>query len=551
MTVPAFDDPARVEAARPEQPPAAEATRRAPIALDARGVGVRYPGCASWVLRGINLRVERGERVGLVGPSGGGKTTLLRALEGTAPMLEGGVQSDGGVALVYQDLRLVNEQSVLDNVCAGALGELPAWGGAWRYGAAVRARAMDLLGDLGLARLAGRRAGSLSGGQRQRVAIARALCARPGVVLADEPLSALDPENSRRILDVLRGLQDKHGFALVISTHDPSIAPDFFDRVLRVRDGELADASAEFAARPRPQAGPPSFPAPIEVLRDGEAIAPKEAEGPQDDAHAGESSWARVAGWAGFVVLLGAALAWSVSGLGLDRGSFAGAVDGMRDFAARMLPGSWQEFVELPWASLFASLLQTIQMALVGTVVGIALSLPLAVMASRQTGPWFVRWPVRFLLNMVRTVPAIFWALLFVAFAGLGPVAGVMALAAYSVGYLTKFFYETLEDADDRPAKALRALGASRLQAFARAILPTARPGLLGACLFVFEYNIRSASVLGVVGAGGIGQDLMYYIEWRQFPAAVAGLAMILAVVVALDAVSQWQRKRLALQRGL
>ncbi len=93
---------------------------------------------------------------------------------------------------------------------------------------------------------------------------------------------------------------------------------------------------------------------------------------------------------------------------------------------------------------------------------------------------------------------------------------------------------------------------------FTQAVFPAARPVLVAACLFVFEYNIRSASILGVVGAGGIGvvgaggigQDLMYYIEWREFPAAAAGLAMILVVVIALDSFSEWWRRRLVKDRG-
>ena len=189
-------------------------------------------------------------------------------------------------------------------------------------------------------------------------------------------------------------------------------------------------------------------------------------------------------------------------------------------------------------------------MALLGTVIGIALSFPFGVLAARELGPPKLRPFVRFLLNTVRTVPSIFWALVFVAMLGLGPVSGVFALAAYSTGYLTKFFYEGLEDVDPRAALALKALGASRTQSFLLAIFPAARPVLTGSCFFMFEYNIRAASILGIVGAGGIGQDLMYYIEWRQFPSAAAGLLLLLVIVVGLDTISERLRKQLAAQRG-
>jgi phosphonate transport system permease protein len=252
----------------------------------------------------------------------------------------------------------------------------------------------------------------------------------------------------------------------------------------------------------------------------------------------------------GVVVAVGL-LGWALAAIDVRPLFQSEALNGMIQFAKELLPASLAEARALPWARLFASLLETIQMALIGTFAGIVLSLPLAILASRQSSPAGIRHAVRFGLNVIRTVPSIIWALVFVAAVGLGPLSGICALAIYSVGYLTKFFYEALENADDRPALALCALGATRLQSFMTAMLPASKPALIGACLFVFEYNIRSASVLGVVGAGGIGADLMYYIEWRNFPAAMAGLLLILVVVVALDGLSGLWRRRVGAQRGI
>ncbi len=528
------------------------------VVLSASRIGVKYPGCKSCSLDKASLSLFEGERVAIVGPSGGGKTTLLRALEGSLPLDSGQVLRHGPVALVYQDLRLVSERTCLDNVCSGLFGELPFYKGLWSFPREVRMRCEDLLEDLGLSRLAHRPVSQLSGGQKQRVAIARALISRPRVLLADEPFAALDRANARRTLHLLETLQAKYRFALAVSVHDPMMASGFFNRVIAVHDATVeeyrvsADSAASWTHTP---GGVDHFAA--------EFLPPEKRKQPSQSTAADKSNTDPVSGstqdrsvtehspilakvMAGLIIAgILAALAWSAMSLELKGASFAGAGSGIVRFLGDIVPSSWAELVALPWATLSASLLQTIQMALLGTAIGILLSFPLAIPASRNVAPRPVQGTMRLLLNAIRTVPSIFWALLFVSFVGLGPVAGVFALAFYSCGYLTKFFYEALEDADHRPAMALKSLGASPLQTFVWATFPAARPALIGACLFVFEYNIRSASVLGVVGAGGIGQDLMYYIEWREFPKAAAGLLMILSVVVVLDGISHWWRRRM------
>ncbi|TVS15209.1 MAG: phosphonate ABC transporter, permease protein PhnE [Planctomycetaceae bacterium] len=514
-------------------------------ALTASGIAVQYDGQGDFALEEASLCLQPGDRVAVLGPSGGGKTTLLRALEGSVGCARGTVQRDGLAALVYQDLRLVHEQTALRNVCSGALGEVRSHVAIFRYPPAIVQRARQLLDDLGLGELASRKVGQLSGGQRQRVAIARALCARPKVLLADEPLSSLDPENASRILRLLKRLQDKYQFALVISLHAPGPYPDFFQRYLLVREGRIALETDRHETAWHQAFGDSE---PVDQAAKASDVTAPPA---QDRALLRQPRPAMRAIRTGLAAAVVAALLlWSARALNLDARSFAGAGGAVLDFLGKIVPASPEQAAALPWKVLFFSLIETIQMAILGTFVGILLSLPMAVMASRQTSPWLIRVPTRFLLNLVRTIPSIFWGLIFVAFVGLGPLAGVFALAAYSIGYLTKFFYEGLEDVDSRAGAALRSLGATRLQVFTQAVFPAARPVLVAACLFVFEYNIRSASVLGVVGAGGIGQDLMYYIEWRDFTSAAAGLAMILVVVVFLDSMSEWWRRRLVKDRG-
>lgn len=498
----------------------------------------------------------------MVGPSGGGKTTLLRALEGSLGIDSGQIIRHGSIALVYQDLRLVPERTCLDNVCSGLFGEMSFYKGLWSFPRDVRLRAEDLLEDLGLSRLARRPVSQLSGGQKQRVAIARALISRPRVLLADEPFAALDRANTRRTLHLLETLQAKYQFALAVSLHDPAIAGGFFNRVIMVHDavveerGGYVPAQVKLAPGDRAAVVVDHFAAeflpaeqrkkPADAHTEVAAETPPARTGVSQDRSVTEHSPLLAKAVGGIIMLaILAALGWSAASLELKGASFTGAGSGIVRFLGGILPASYAEFLALPWATLGTSLLQTIQMALLGTAMGILLSFPMSILASRNVSPRPVQGAMRLLLNAIRTIPSIFWALLFVSFVGLGPVAGVFALACYSCGYLTKFFYEGLEDADHRPARALRSLGASPLQTFVWATFPAARPALIGACLFVFEYNIRAASVLGVVGAGGIGQDMMYYIEWREFPSAAAGLLMILGIVILLDSVSHWWRRRI------
>ena len=145
---------------------------------------------------------------------------------------------------------------------------------------------------------------------------------------------------------------------------------------------------------------------------------------------------------------------------------------------------------------------------------------------------------------MIRTIPSLLWALLAVVIVGSNPLAGVIALTFYSVGYLAKFFSETFEATDTDAQQALRSLGASPLQAFQFGLWPNARPFIWSHCLWMLEYNVRSASIIGYVGAGGIGLHLKLYAEsadsWNKFSLV---LLFILLIVTVLDFTGEKIRK--------
>ncbi|MFD5766319.1 phosphonate ABC transporter ATP-binding protein [Streptomyces sp. NPDC127049] len=209
------------------------------------GITVRYGD--RQVLHGVDVTVAHGELLAVLGANGSGKSTLLRAAAGLEPMAAGSVTLGGepcdplDIAMVFQHIHLVRRRTVLDNVCAGALGRL-----ALRHSLVpalfpreVREEAMACLDRVGLADRAHDRAGSLSGGQQQRVAVARALCQRPRVLLADEPVSALDPAASEQVLGLLAELAHEEDLAVLAVLHQPSLAARHADRVVGLRDGHV------------------------------------------------------------------------------------------------------------------------------------------------------------------------------------------------------------------------------------------------------------------------------------------------------------------------
>ncbi|RZT86854.1 phosphonate transport system ATP-binding protein [Pseudonocardia sediminis] len=198
------------------------------------------------VLHGVDVTVAAGELLAVLGANGSGKSTLLRAAAGLVDA-EGTVRVDGhergrlDVALVFQKIHLVQRRTVLDNVCAGALGRLPLRSSLvpGLFPRDVREEAMGCLDRVGLADRARDRAGALSGGQQQRVAIARALCQRSRVLLADEPVSALDPAAAEQVLGLLAELAHTERLAVLAVLHQPSLARRHADRIVGLRDGTV------------------------------------------------------------------------------------------------------------------------------------------------------------------------------------------------------------------------------------------------------------------------------------------------------------------------
>jgi phosphonate ABC transporter permease subunit PhnE len=493
-------------------------------------------GSSISALCGLNLDVPEGQHVAVFGASGSGKTTLLGCLSGRLEPCRGQVEVNRGVSTIHQDLRLVKQRTALRNVMDGALCRLPLWRSLIRFPGTERQRAVKLLERVGLAGRVNWPAGRLSGGEQQRVAIARSLMQDTKILLADEPVASLDERSADDVMKLFADLGREHDLTLVSVLHDRKLAQKHADRMIGLEGGRLIFDSDHGDGIEIPVAADDDADAPP-VL---EHAAPQHRPTP---AHG--SAWWRTGRFAALIGLLVLAYGLAVKALGVTPRHFEGVGTGLARFFADLMPGSVAEVSGIPWAALGEALLQTLGMSLIGTTLGVFFSWPLAALAARNVGPRGLRHVVRFGLNAVRTVPSLIWALMFVAAVGLGPLAGVLALTFYSVGYLTKFFYEEFEAVDPGPPSALAEIGAGGLQQFWFAVWPASKPSVLSSCLFMFEYNVRAASVLGIVGAGGIGYWFSRFFAWRNFPAATACLLMLLVVVVLLDAISTRLRSRL------
>ena len=153
----------------------------------------------------------------------------------------------------------------------------------------------------------------------------------------------------------------------------------------------------------------------------------------------------------------------------------------------------------------YIGIVETLKIAFVSTGLGFILSLPLATLASRNLHRDSVAIPFRFLLSAMRTLPILFWAIFFVILIGLGPISGVMAMTFYTIGYLGKLQYETIEGLSKDPLDAAKAMGLTNFEIIMRVVVPESANNLISQLLFMFEYNVRHGSVIGIVGAGGIG----------------------------------------------
>jgi phosphonate transport system permease protein len=241
--------------------------------------------------------------------------------------------------------------------------------------------------------------------------------------------------------------------------------------------------------------------------------------------------------WGGIAVLLVVSFHGAEIG---KAGSLVSGAGNMRRLGVEFVRPDWTHLVEY-----IQQMWLTIQMALWGTALAIAAAVPLGLAAARNVTPVWIQQPVRRLLDILRSVPDLVVGAIFVAAIGLGPFAGVMALAINTGGVLGKLFSEAVEAIDPGPVEGVRATGAHRLHELVWGVVPQVAPLWTSYGLYRFESNARSATVLSLIGAGGIGQPLFDSINSFAFDQTSAIVIVIVVAVSGIDLISQAIRGRL------
>jgi phosphonate transport system permease protein len=196
------------------------------------------------------------------------------------------------------------------------------------------------------------------------------------------------------------------------------------------------------------------------------------------------------------------------------------------------------------WQSWGRPFAETLAMSICGTVLAAGAAVPLGALAASGSGLPVLGHAARLVLNTLRSIPDLVWGIMFVAAVGFGPLPGLLALACHSTGMLGKFYAEIIEHVDRAPGEALRCHGVSRLAVLRFSVLPQILPRLVDVTLYRWEHNVRAATVLGVIGAGGIGLQLVTAFHLFAYREAMALVLMLLGLVCAINMLGAWLRGR-------
>lgn len=254
--------------------------------------------------------------------------------------------------------------------------------------------------------------------------------------------------------------------------------------------------------------------------------------------------------WRIFISLaLSGLFAYSVYRLEIDPQRLLKGFGSLWHFLTLMVPpaaGSWAKFMLYLHA-----LGETIAIALLGTFMAAAVAFPLSFIASRNVMPV---WPLRFLMrrtsDVARGIDQLIWALIWVGIVGLGPMAGVLAIAISDFGTFVKLFSEAIETADNKPAEGVQSAGGNRLEVLRYGLVPQVLPVIAGQALYLFESNVRSSTIIGIVGAGGIGLHLSEQIRTLEWQHVSLLIIMILVAVAITDWIATRLRRSIAGRSG-
>lgn len=242
------------------------------------------------------------------------------------------------------------------------------------------------------------------------------------------------------------------------------------------------------------------------------------------------------------LLLLAAAIVLSLKMTGFDMGLVIKKFGKMLDLMQKIWQPDWSFFPKV-----LPPLFDTIEMSILGTVIGCALALPVAILSSSNINHSVPLVSVcRFILALIRTLPTLIIALVCALIFSLGTFSGTVAIAIFTFGIVAKMLFESIETIDMGPFEAMEALGANKFQAFWSACVPQILPVYLSHSLYCFEMNVRASAILGYVGAGGLGITINERIGWRDYNSLGMVLLSLFVVVVAIDFFSEYLRKKLS-----
>ena len=255
----------------------------------------------------------------------------------------------------------------------------------------------------------------------------------------------------------------------------------------------------------------------------------------RERAAADRPGWVYFAYWA--VLLL--VLAWAWQGAEIKPVNLIRDAGNIGTYAKDFFPPDFRD-----WRIYLREMVVTVHIAIWGTLFAVLAAVPMGLLCAENVTPAWICQPARRLMDACRAINEMVFAMLFIVAVGLGPFAGVLALAVHTTGTLAKLFSEAVEAIDPRPVEGIRATGVHKLVEIAYGVIPQVMPLWLSFTLYRFESNVRSASVVGMVGAGGIGVVLYEVIRGFQYAQTCALLVILVVCVTSIDVTSAWLRKR-------
>src|SRR5580698_5987636 len=245
-------------------------------------------------------------------------------------------------------------------------------------------------------------------------------------------------------------------------------------------------------------------------------------------------NWGARIGWC----LLAVYLVYACAQLGFSAERFSAGLEHGQRFLARMFPPNFAR-----WQLIASGIAESLQIAVIATFVGIVVSLPIGLMASRNLMPGWISWPTRGFIALCRSFHPIIVAILFVKAIGFGALAGVMALIVASIGFISKLFAEAIEEISLKQVEAVRATGAGFMSVLIMGVLPQVLPRFIGFSTYQLDSNLRNSTMVGIVGGGGIGAALFTAYRRFDFDVVLAILIVIVSLIMIAEIVSGWARR--------